>query len=52
MNGKQRVKERLFALETSSVRTENKLLPGWLNLVYLVVGAWAMWRLIRVFWLG
>lgn len=52
MNAKQRVKERFFALETASVRTEGKFLSGWLNLAYLVIGAWAMWRLVRVFWLG
>lgn len=52
MNGNQRVKERNSALETASVRTESRFSTGWLNLVFLAAGAWALWQLIQVFWVG
>ncbi len=52
MNGKPRVKERSIALETSSVRTDQKIMPGWLNLTYLILGVLALWHLVQVFWLG
>jgi hypothetical protein len=45
---KRERKERVLAVETAEFAAENRRLPIWLIILYLGMGAWALWGLIHL----